>query len=322
MTDTRSEEIFMKKLIVTIIIALLTLPALARQDDKPIKLQTDLVAIDVTVTDKDGNIIRNLKAEDFVLYEDGEPQKLQFFEASEVTALTRPLAVVFALDISGSIKPEEIDRQRVAAENFIKLVQADSVFAVMAFNNEIRILQDFTNDSKKITQGFQKIKEGSGSTRLFASLDRAVLMLKKVPRFRGSRRLRRVVVVVTDGYDNIDSTDQSELIKRANDAEVTIYSITLPSYGTAALGGQRIMTLLDVSRIVPKTGGADFSADVSDFTPVFKALAEEIRAGYTLSYYPSETRRRDGQTHQIKVEVKRNGAIVRASRTSYQSAKP
>jgi Ca-activated chloride channel homolog len=312
----------MKKFVVIILITFLTLPALARQDDKPIRLQTDLVAIDVTVTDKDGNPIRDLKADDFILYEDGEPQKLQFFEASEVTALTRPLAVVFALDISGSIKPEEIDRQRVATENFITLVQADSVFAVMAFNNEIRVLQDFTNDSKKITQAFRKIKEGSGSTRLFASLDRAVLMLKKVPRFRGSRRLRRVVVVVTDGYDNIDSTEQGELIKRANDAEVTIYSITLPSYGTASAGGQRIMTLLDVSRIVPMTGGADFSADASDFTPVFKALAEEIRAGYTLSYYPPETNRRDGRIHQIKVEVKRSGAIVRASRTNYQSAKP
>jgi Ca-activated chloride channel homolog len=312
----------MHKLTALIIIALLLAPAFAGQDDKPIKLQTDLVAVDVTVTDKDGNIIRNLKADDFVLYEDGEPQKVQFFEASEVAALTRPLAVVFALDISGSIKPEETERQRVAAENFMKLVHSDSVFAVMAFNNEIRVLQDFTNDAKKISQGFQKIKEGSGSTRIFASLDRAVLMLKKVPRYRGSRRLRRVVVVVTDGYDNIDSTDQSELIKRANDAEVTIYSITLPSYGTAALGGQRIMTLLDVSRVVPMTGGADFSADASDFTPVFKALAEEIRAGYTLSYYPSETSRRDGRTHQIKVEVKRNGAIVRSSRTSYQSARP
>lgn len=311
----------MKKFIAIIFIALLTLPTLARQDDKPIKLQTDLVAVDVTVTDKNGNIIRNLKAEEFVLYEDGEPQTLQFFEASEVTALTRPLAVVFALDISGSIKAEETERQRVAAENFMKLVHTDSIFAILSFNNEIRVLQDFTNDAKKISQAFKKIKEGSGSTRLFASLNRAVLMLKKVPRYRGSRRLRRVVVVVTDGYDNIDSTEQGALIKQANDAEVTIYSITLPSYGTAASGSQRIMTLLDVSRIVPMTGGADFSADASDFTPVFKALAEEIRAGYTLSYYPSETSRRDGRIHQIKVETKRSGAIIRASRSSYQSVK-
>jgi VWFA-related protein len=311
----------MKKLIGIIAIALLTLPTFARQDDKPIKLQTDLVAVDVTVTDKEGNFLRNLKADDFVIYEDDVPQKLEFFEASEAAALTKPLAIVFALDISGSIKAEETERQRIAAENFMKLVHTDSIFAILSFNNEIRVLQDFTNDSKKISQAFKKIKEGSGSTRLFASIDRAVMMLKKAPHYRGSRRLRRVVVVVTDGYDNVDSTEQNELIKRANDAEVTVYSITLPSYGTVGVSSQRIMTLLDVSRIVPLTGGADFSADTADFTPVFKAIAEEIRAGYTLAYYPPEKSRRDGRTHQIRVESKRSGAFVRSSRTSYQSEK-
>jgi Ca-activated chloride channel homolog len=309
----------MKKFAIILLIALFTLPALARQDDKPIKLKADLVAVDITAVDKNGNFILDLKAEDFIILEDGEPQPLGLFEVSASTELTRPLAVVFAIDLSGSIKPEETERQRIAAENFMKLVHSESVFAVLAFNNEIRVLQDFTNDARKISQAFKKIKEGSGSTRLFAALDRSVTMLSKVPRFRGSRRLRRVTVVVTDGYDNVDSTDQDELIKRANDAEITIFSITLPSYGSAGLGNQRIMTLLDVSRIIPRTGGADFSADASDFTPVFKAIAEEIKASYTLAYYPSEKSRSDGRVHQIKVQSRRSGVIVRASRTSYQS---
>lgn len=97
-------------------------PALAGQDD-PIKIQADLITVDATVTDKDGNFIRNLKAEDFIIYEDGVPQKLDFFEANEEAALTRPLAVVFALDTSGSIKPEEVTRQREAAESFMKFVR-------------------------------------------------------------------------------------------------------------------------------------------------------------------------------------------------------
>ncbi|MEW6125878.1 MAG: VWA domain-containing protein [Acidobacteriota bacterium] len=298
----------------------LLLSALAQQDDKPIKLQTDLVAIDVTITDKDGNFLRNLKREDFVIYEDNEPQKVEFFEANEKAAFTRPLAVVFAFDISGSITPEEIDRQRQATEKFMSLVQRESVYSVVAFNNEIRVLQDFSNDANKISQAFRKIKDTSGSTRIFATIGRAVEMLKKVPRYRGARRLRRVVVIVTDGYDNVDPTEQTELIQSANDAEVTVYSITLPSY--PAGGNQpRIMTLLDVSRVVPSTGGADFSADVSDFTPVFKAIAEEIQSGYTVAYYPSEKSRNDGRAHQLRVEVKKTGAIVRASRSSFQSAK-
>src|SRR5262249_60061479 len=124
--------------------------------------------------------------------------------------------------------------------------------------------------------------------------------------------------VITDGIDSLDPVDQTDLIRRANEAEVTVYSITLPWY-SPALGGNRILTLLDVSRIVPLTGGKDFSADAKDFTPVFKAVAEEIRSSYTLAFYPPQSTRRDGRLHQLKVEVKKPGAIVRTSRTSYQA---
>jgi Ca-activated chloride channel family protein len=296
-------------------------PAPAQQGDKPIKLQTDLVAVDVTVTDKDGNFLRKLKAEDFALFDDKDPRQIDVFEASEEAALTRPLAVVFGIDTSGSIKPEEINKQREAMENFTKLARPESVFSVIAFNNDIRVLQDFTSDVNKLSQAFRRIGPVEGSTRIFASIDRAVSMLKRAPKFRSGRRLRRVVIVITDGFDNVDPTDQQVLIRRANDAEVTVYSITLPSYMPGLGDNQRTMTLLDVSRIVPETGGADFSADTKDFSPVFKAIAEEIRSSYTIGFYPAEENRRDGRVHQIRVECKKSGAIVRASRTSYQSRK-
>lgn len=302
------------------IIAALALiaPAVGQQGDQVIKLQADLVTVDVTVTDKDGNFIRKLTQDDFALYEDGELRSLDFFEASEEAAITRPLAVVIAIDASGSIKPEEITRQREATDHFVNLVQPESVFAVIAFNGEIRVLQDFTNDRGKISRAFQKIGEVTGSSRIFGSIDRAVSMLKRAPRFRGGRRLRRVVIVLTDGYDNVSPTEQDDLIRRANDAEVTVFSITLPSYMPGAGSNERVMTLLDVSRIVPGTGGKDFSADVKDFTPVFKAVAEEIRSSYTLAFYPSDKNKRDGRVHQIRVECRKPGAIVRTSRTTYQ----
>lgn len=301
-----------------IIIAACLFATASAQDDV-VKLKADLVTVDATVTDKNGNFIRNLKAEDFTIYEDGVPQKLDFFEASEQAALTRPLAVVVAIDKSGSIKPEEIVRQRIATENFMNLVRPESVFAVMAFNQEVRVLQDFTSDPRKVSAAFQKIGEVTGSSRIFGSIDKAVAMLKHAPRFRQGRRLRRVVIILTDGYDNVSPPDQDELIRRANDAEVTVFSITLPSYEAGSGSNNRMMTLLDVSRIVPMTGGADFSADRRDFAPIFKSIAEEIRSGYTLAYYPPESNRRDGRVHQIRVECTRVGAILRASRTSYQA---
>lgn len=293
-------------------------PAIPQQNDQAIKLRTDLVTVDATVTDKNGNFIRKLGAQDFVVYEDGQPQKLEFFEANEEAALTRSLAVVFALDKSGSIKPEEIEKQREATEGFIRLVRPESLFAVVTFSSEVKVLQEFTSEPQKISQAFRKIGEVTGASRIFGTIDRAVSMLKRAPRFRAGRRLRRVVIVITDGFDNLDPPDQQDLIRRANDAEVTVYSITLPSYGIA-LGTARSMTLLDVSRIIPMTGGSDFSADTKDFTPVFKSIAEEIRSGYTLAYYPSEKSRSDGRIHQISVQVQKPGAIVRTNRNSYQA---
>ena len=201
----------------------------------------------------------------------------------------------------------------------MRLVRPESVFAVLAFNSETRVLQDFTSDPRKISTAFQKIGEVTGSSRIFGSIDKAVAMLKRAPRFRQGRRLRRVVIVLTDGYDNVSPPEQSDLIRRANDAEVTVFSITLPSYMPGGPSDKRVMTLLDVSRIVPLTGGADFSADTRDFAPVFKSIAEEIRSGYTLAYYPPEANRRDGRIHQVRIECKRPGAIIRASRTSYQA---
>src|SRR5262245_30373282 len=310
----------------TTVTSITLVPSLAQSKKKPdkddtIKLESDLVTVDASVTDKDGNFVRDLKADDFAVYQDGVLQKLDFFGTDERSELTRPLAAVFALDISGSIQPEEIIKQRDAAESFIRLLRPESVFAVLAFNYQIRVLQDFTSDPGKISQSFRKIGPAEGSTKIFQSIDRAVSMLKRGPAWRGGRRLRRVVIVITDGYDSVDPIDQRDLIRRANDAAVTVYSITLPSYMPGLGQKQRVLTLLDASRIVPLTGGADFSADSGDFTQAFKAIAEEIRSSYTLAYYPPEVDRRDGRVHQIRVDLKRPGLILKTSRQSYVAQK-
>ena len=305
---------------VAIVATLALAPALAQQDEQVLKLRTDLVVVDVMVTDKDGNFIRNLKAEEFTLYEDDKPQRLEFFNANEEASLTRPISAVFAIDNSGSITPEEVNKQREAIESFMSLVRADSAFAVIAFNHQVKVVQDFTSDRKKIIGAFRRIKKPQGSTMLFRSIDKAVSMLKNGPRFRQGRRLRRVVIAISDGIDSVDPpVEQGRLIQRANDAEVTVYSITLPSYSAGSLTSDRMITLLDAARIVPLTGGKDFSADARDFTPAFKAIAEEIRSSYTLAYYPSEESRKDARVHKLRVEVNRAGAIPRASRNTYQS---
>src|SRR5262245_37003109 len=77
-------------------------PELTTRPGLTIRMDTDLVIIDVTATDKNGNYVRDLKENELEVYEDGKLRKIDFFAVTDEAALSRPLAVVFALDISGS----------------------------------------------------------------------------------------------------------------------------------------------------------------------------------------------------------------------------
>jgi VWFA-related protein len=289
------------------------------QDPRPavtIKLDTDLVAVDVTATDKNGNYVRDLREDEFQLLEDGKLRKLDFFAMTDESSLSRPLAVVFTLDASGSLKPEEITTLREAAKKFTELMKGESVFAALAFNYKVKLLQDFTADPKKLVRAFENLDRFEGSTRVYDAIDRAITMLdRKAPRARKNRPVRRVVVVISDGFDSASVIDRKELVRRANGAGVTVYSVTLPSYMLSATRStERVITPLDAARVVAATGGRDFGADVTDFTPVFKALAEEIRSSYALAYYPDL---RDGKFHELRVKTSRPGVQLRVSRTGY-----
>lgn len=282
-----------------------------------IALRSDLVTVEVTVLDAEGNYVTDLQKEEFELWHDGVRQPIAFFEAQIRAELSRPLAVVFALDTSGSVG-SQIAEQQQAARQFMSLIHPESVFAVLGFNDRIRLFQKFTSDPARIARAFERAREVGGRTRLYDALDRAITLLsREAPRQRNGRPIRRVIIVITDGFDYTSTISHTEVIRRANAADVTIYSVTLPSYILSVTGRRRVPTLLDASGIVRQTGGRDFSAEERDFTPVFRAIAEEIRASYTLAYYPPVEHRQDGRFHQITVTVRRPGLIVRQSRRGY-----
>ncbi len=308
------------RLTIVIIFTALTAAVIAQdRDPRPaltIKMDTDLVAIDVTATDKSGNYVRDLRQEEFQVFEDGKLRKIDFFAMTDESVLSRPLAVVFALDLSGSLKLEETVTLREAALKFTELMKGESVFAALAFNNQVKVLQEFTGDVRKIQRAFAKIDRFEGSTRIYDAVDRAITMLdRKAPSSRKGRAVRRVVVVISDGFDSASIIDRRELVQRANAAGVTVYSITLPSYMLSVTRAtERVITPLDATRLVSSTGGRDFAADAEDFAPVFKALAEEIRASYALAYYPEW---RDGKYHELRIKTSRPGIQLRVNRTGY-----
>src|SRR5712691_10557185 len=132
-----------------------------------IKIDTDLVPLDVTVTDSKGRLVRNLKKEDFKLYEDGIERPIASFNVEKIEGAPRPAAIVFALDLSGSMSPEEIDRVADAMREFSRrLSEHPAVFAVMTFGMRVKTIQSFTSDREKLEHAYEQIGRASCRERV------------------------------------------------------------------------------------------------------------------------------------------------------------
>ena len=297
-----------------------------REPDDILRIDTDLVSVDVNVTDSAGRTVRNLQQKDFKLFADDAEQPLAFFHVENKSSGTRPLAIVFALDISGSMTPEEIERLRGAMHAFSeKLARHPAVFAVMTFGMHVKTLQNFTTESDKLDRAFDRLaKEPNGlSTHTYDAVDDAIrLLVRHAPRTRERRLLKRAVVVVTDGFPVGDTVSAATVIERANAADASVYVVTLPSYSRLLVAADRtpLPTPLDISGLVEMTGGKNVYARDTEYEPLFRALAEEVTSSYVLAFYPPLEKRHDGRFHTLRVEGP-GGLMLRQSRPGYQATK-
>src|SRR5436190_4443212 len=160
-----------------------------------IKVDTDLVPIDVTVTDSKGRLVRNLKKEDFKLFEDGAERPIASFSVEKIEGAPRPVSIVFTLDLSGSMTPEEVARVSDAMREFSRrLAEHPAVFAVMTFGMRVKTLQNFTSDREKLDRAFDRLAhEPNGmSTHTYDAVDDAVRMLvHHAPLVREHRLMKR-----------------------------------------------------------------------------------------------------------------------------------
>lgn len=312
---------FCRATIVVCALAGLSVGIFAQKTDEPIKVSTELVTFEVSVTDGRGNPVRNLKAEDFRVFEDGTERKIAFFEPIKKKSDNRPLSLVFALDVSGSMTPEEMNGLRHALENFIKtLADYESYFAVMTFGMRVKTVQSFTNRRKKLEQTFSRIlrdQEGL-STHAYDAVDDAIrLIRKKSPSSLNDRLPKRAVILITDGFPVGDTVSPQTVIERANEAETSVYAVLLPSFSRLQPGSKPLPTPLEASGLIDRTGGKSFYADAKNFESLFNALAEEITSSYAIAFYPSEEKARDGHFHEVRIEMPA-GFQVKQNRTGYQ----
>jgi Ca-activated chloride channel homolog len=297
-----------------------------QEPEDVLRFDTDLVSVDVTAMDASGRPVRNLRQEDFKVFSDDVEQPISFFQIEKRQGEARPLAIVFALDVSGSMTAEEIVRLRGALQSFSShLSSHPAVYAVLTFGMRVKTVQKFTSDPEKLDESLDRIARDAPnglSTHTYDAVDDAIRMLvRSAPRTREKRLMKRAVLVVTDGFPVGDTVSAKTVIERANAADVSVFVVTLPSYSRVIASSVQtpLPTPLDVSGLAELTGGRNVYANEKDYAPLFRALAEEVSSAYVLAFYPPDEKRRDGKLHTIRVEGPR-GLTLRQSRSEYRAA--
>ena len=207
-----------------------------------VRFDTDLVSVDVTAMDVEGRPIRNLRQEDFKVYSDGVEQPISFFQIEKRQGESRPLAIVFALDVSGSMTQDEIIRLRYALQSFSNQLSSHPVvYSVVTFGMRVKTIQKFTSDPGKLDETLERLARDTPnglSTHTYDAVDDAIRSLvRSAPRTREKRLMKRAVLVVTDGFPVGDTVAPQTVIERANAADVSVFVVTLPSYSRMMASG-------------------------------------------------------------------------------------
>ena len=312
-------------------------PAATRAQDDPVeRVETNLVILNVGVADRKGQAVTNLSRGDFTVYEDGVKQSLVSFEPA-----ASPFSLVLLLDMSGStinFRPT----LKQSALRFIDALGPDDRVQVVAFNEKVQTLQQFTTDRRKVAFAIEEAK-GRGGTYLYRALRHSLDELAK----EGKRR--KAVVVLTDGLDTeerrLDGGAAAEaktgdeavaavrpgesaalrsVLDAADRLGVTVYPLALPSADPRTLlpltpqqsaiysaARARMQALAD------RTGGRLHEIRrLEDMGRLYAEVAAEMRTLYSLAYQSSNARARDGKWRSISIEVSRADAIAR-SRPGY-----
>ena len=300
------------------------------EDGEELKIETNLITIPVSVYERSGIYISNLRQTDFKIFEDGVEQEIAYFGTSE-----KPFTVILLIDVSPSTayKIEEIQSAAVA---FVDQLKPQDSVMVIQFDSSVSVLTELTSDRQKIYKAIQRTGFGQG-TSLYEAVDFS--LRKRLAKIEG----RKAIVLFTDGVDTTSSRASFDsTLDDAEESDSTIFPIyyntflnsrgigtggvmsTPPTLGLPTQGGMQGNSAADYTRgraylegLAAATGGKVFRPESTPggLTAAFEGIAEELRRQYNIGYYPKEVGE-SGQRKQIRVRVDRPNVAIRA-RDSY-----
>jgi len=278
-----------------------------KKDDDALKLHSDLVVVNLIVTDAEGRYTHGLGLKDFNVTEDGTAQTVSDLITEEAS-----FAAAILIDMSGSMD-YKFGLVRAAAASFLDHIRDNDQIAVYGFNNKIKMFQDFT-DLRDISEYVWDAK-AEDTTRLYDCADEALVAIEKRP------EKRKAILLISDGWDTTSSKATFDsVMKKSLAAGVTIYTIDLIDNGLRVGSGSEMAGLrrgqAEMQEFALQTGGRYVHSPQGDkLEEAFTNIVEELRNQYTLIYY-SSNQKRDGRWRKLNVSTSRPGLTTR-SRKGY-----
>jgi Ca-activated chloride channel family protein len=260
------------------------------KEDRAIRVDVDLVLVNVTVVDPYYRLVTGLEREHFRIFEDKVEQEIVHFSTEDA-----PISIGVIFDLSGSMS-NKVDKARLAAVQFFKTANPQDEFFLVSFNDRAELVSQFTSSVEEL-QSRLMYTAAKGRTAL---LDGIYLGLSQM---KGARNTKRALLIISDGGDNHSRYNARDIREFVRESDVQLYAIGIYdplSYRTQPEIRQGPALLAELTEM---TGGRVFEVqDLNDLPDIATKISMELRNQYVLGYRPSN-REHNGEWRKIKVKL-------------------
>ena len=240
-----------------------------------VKVDTNMITVNVAVTDKKGRHISELRAADFLVRDEGKPVRPEFFDTQG------PGSIVFVVDVSVSMRGEKWESLRRAMKKFLAAEGSEGDdYTLITFNQEPRLIARSVN-ARDFWRAFTSL-EPAGDTALYDGLRLGLSNLERLP------RRHRSLVLLSDGQDNSSTSTLQMTYDEVLAYSASIYTIGIRGNRSTSLVKEERRGEELLSEVARATGGLVFFPRSGDISSVLDRISEDLRSGYSLSYYPPD----------------------------------
>lgn len=265
-----------------------------------VRVKVDQIRVDVTVQDKDGNLITGLQKENFKIFEEKVLQEITYFEPIEA-----PMTVVLVTEYSKAMWGEWLYEVLMASYTFVERMRQGDWVAVVAYDLKPEILVDFTQNNMEVYNALRRLnfpafRESNLYDTMYDLLDRLE-----------ENDGKTAIILISSGQNTFSQKNLDELLRKVKQSNVVIYPVAVGGNLRARyehyMSDTYRMDLYQADAVLKAmanyTGGTSFFPRfIAEYEGIFQTISALLRHQYSLGYVSSNPKK-DGDYRKIKVEV-------------------